>query len=55
MKKGEHLMEYMLFSAPTDDGIVPFACGEHDTCKGCRGCKGCNNTCKGCTGGLFIG
>ncbi len=49
-------MDFMLFTEPTDDDIVPFACGNNNHCKGCRGtCKGCDSGCKGCTGGAFIG
>lgn len=49
-------MEFMLFTTPNNEEIVPFACGTNDRCKGCRGtCKGCNGGCEGCTGGFFIG
>ena len=46
----------MLFTEPTGDDVVPFACGSNNHCKGCRGtCKGCDSGCKGCTGGTFVG
>ncbi|GJN65150.1 hypothetical protein JCM17207_17750 [Faecalibacterium gallinarum] len=49
-------MDFLLPTLPSDEEIIPFACGNNDPCKGCRGgCKGCDAGCEGCTGGLLFG
>lgn len=49
-------MDFMLLKVPSQDEIVPFACGTNSPCKGCKGtCKGCRSGCKGCTGSFLVG